>query len=426
LLFFVPSRLSGKCLHGKTIQYSKPALMKTILFSFALLPLVAFSQNISVDMIYSLPTGDIAPKEFYPAQFHSAFATVDYEQLMQISAKHVTRQLAAGKPVRNYPSMEIGTRFYSSMSISDCKNIPPAFFKVLPGKLITFSSTGNTFSWKSGTAESSQITILPDYRFVTGYDSVEVPSRNGRTFDVKLQAVYFHPENAALLFFESWNFNPSNGVFTKNIHQCGYEEKVDRFGDSFYKWTMVVDDHDSAGIKKDDKILMKNIITDISISYSETKINYDSTYKNMTGADAVNEMENLTGNLPGEERSQFEAALLNYAYTHPGKVFPVSADGIIDSLHPLTSEKFNSYFEKIDTVSLEDPANPGQMFPAWVKTETRLTDIYGFRFYEDWYYDPVEMIIKKKVKGIGLLMIIRDPQTGDASIHDAGLYIKTN
>jgi hypothetical protein len=401
--------------------------MKTILFSFALLPVIAFSQNISVDMIYSLPTGNSTPKQFYPARFNSAFTTASYEQLMQISGKHITKQLAAGKKVFNYSPSTIGPVFYSSMTINECRNLP-AFINYPANKIVPSQKT-DVFTWKSGTAESPRVTITPDYRFITGLDSIEVPSKKGDHFDVKARAVFFHPENAALLFVESWNFNSANGTFTKNIHQCGYEEKEERFDDGFYKWTMVVDNHDSTGITKGDKIFLKNVVTDISVAYSETRISYDSLYSHITGMDALNEMKGIpgsSGNLPDGERSQFEAALLNYAYAHPEKVFPVSVGGSIDSLHALTAEKFSNYFLIMDTVFYEDPAHPGTLITAPIRTEIPMSDIYGFRFYEDWYYDPVEMIIKKKVKGIGLLMIIRDPQTGNASIRDEGLYIKMN
>jgi hypothetical protein len=98
----------------------------------------------------------------------------------------------------------------------------------------------------------------------------------------------------------------------------------------------------------------------------------------------------------------------------------------VDSLHAFAKmEDIKKLFVVWDsTVEIEDANHPGTFAVAALETVTLFNNVYGLRFYEDWYYDPKDFVIKKVVKGIGLLMVKPDQFGVGAKIQDKEIYIK--
>lgn len=390
--------------------------------------------TLHLDVEYYLPpaSDSVAAREtFFRARFTSSFSVQNFEQMQAVSARKIFARLKSGRTVYNYSPVDIGNPFFSGMEISASRNLNASDFSFGYSRILPDNSPGyQKFSLgKNGNASTFRTVIFPDYRFQTRIDSVMTISKNGKNAIVKIVPEFLSPETSALLFIETWNFNPATGQFLKNVNQVGYMEMLKRNSENLgYVWTACIDNGDSTGIHKDDVLFKKDVVTDVAMRYTETRLEYDSLTWHFTGTDGINDMTNQMGNVPAPQRTQFLAALMSYAFAHPENVYPVSVDLKIDSLHAfLKTENLENLFAPVwdSTVQIEDPNNPGTFIIAPVEFVTTFNSVYGIRFYEDWYYDPNDFVIKKRVKGIGLLMIQAD-QTGVAKIRDKEIYIKVN
>jgi hypothetical protein len=389
------------------------------------------SSTLQLDVEYYLPPArdSVEAKEtFFRARFSSSFSAQNFEQMQTVSARRIFAQLKSGRTVYNYSSVDIGHPFYPGMEIGSCRNLNPSAFAIGYNRILPDNSSYQEFSLeKNGNAFSQRVTISPDFRFQTRVDSVMTVSKNGKNFVTKAVPQFLSPETSGLLFVETWNFNPATGKFRKNINQIGYMEMLQRNSENLvYVWTACIDNGDSTEIHKQDILFKKDVVTDVAMRNAETRIEYDSLTWHFTGSDALNEMEMPMGNVPAAQCAQFLAALMSYAFAHPENVYPVSADMKIDSLHPFgKTENLEKLFAPVwdSTVQTEDPNNPGIFIIAPLEFVTSFNLVYGLRFYEDWYFDPNDFVIKKRVKGIGLLMIVPDP-FGGATILDEEIYIR--
>lgn len=78
----------------------------------------------------------------------------------------------------------------------------------------------------------------------------------------------------------------------------------------------------------------------------------------------------------------------------------------------LTREDFFKRLERTDTVYTEDLAT-GEMEVLVITMQYALSDVVGFRFFEDWYMDHDNMAMYKRVKGMVLLHEVKDENTGE-------------
>ncbi len=402
-----------------------------LLILFVKLSSLANAQTISVDMLYSLPPKSdsiAAHNKFFTAHFVSDFTGKSFSEMQIISAKHVSNSLIAKKAVHNYSLNDIGLIYSSDFPISFSRNLGAAFYNQPTSKIgvLNYYDPANDFKLVNGFFQSDKITFTYDYKFQTASDTQLVSSKNGKKFTPIIVHRFMDPEQAALLFSESWNFDMLTGHFTKGINQVGYlERKVDSYEPVIYRWTMVIDNGDSVGLNKQDVLIKENVITEVAINKPYSILEYDTSYSQIDGRDAANVLVGTIGNLADADRAKFLSAIFTYAYAHPEKVFPNKKENGVDLLHPFkTVEQLDAIFQRKDSLDIEDQF--GNILTQVFTTEISLSSIYAIRFYEDWYYDPKEMVIKKSVKGIGFVRTFENPQTGNGEISDLGIYIKLN
>ena len=355
--------------------------------------------------------------------------------MMNYSGQRVMNHVKRGDSLANY-WMPIGRIYSSSLTVTHVKNASSNYFS-RPNSTIdllpSFDFLGrrtqpNKFYMKNGNAFSSEVSIFPDYQYCIGVDTAMYPSIDGKNNKIVVTPNFMDPKKSALSFVESWSFDAVSGKFSKQTNFIGFWKKeISPIGEGLGIGPVLgLENPGSTNRKRNDILFRKNVVTDVAMNYSETKMMNDTIANKYSYEDYKYVMEDPFGNVPSEDRTKFFAAILYFAMKNPQNVFPMK-ENEIDSLHPFKSlQSVYELFHSVDsTIQVEDPMNPGTFFLAPITFETPMSMIYGLRFYEDWYYDSKEMVMKKVVKGIGLL-VEEYHWDGTSAIVDKGIYIKVN
>ncbi|MCX6311049.1 MAG: hypothetical protein NT084_05370 [Bacteroidetes bacterium] len=386
--------------------------MKNLIFIFAIFAIsfavkAQTNSTVTIGVEYKLAPGDSVTnnQNIFIGRVLSGLNSNDMKLMMDYSGQRILNHVKMVDSIRNYsPFFDIGRIYSTSMTVTDIRNVSPEYFfqanstiALMPG----LAGWGNRnsadyFHLKNGMAVSLGVSVFSDYSYCIGYDSIMEPSKKGKKNKFVARPIIVNPQESEMYFAESWSFDAVNGKFLKSTNYIGFmSPKILSTGEMLgYVPFLCIDNPGSAN-----------------------KYSYED-YKYV--------MEDPFGNVPSEDRTKFFAAILYFAIKNPQNVFPMK-ENEIDSLHPFKSlQSVYELFHSVDsTIQVEDPMNPGTFFLAPITFETPMSMIYGLRFYEDWYYDSKEMVMKKVVKGIGLL-VEEYHWDGTSAIVDKGIYIKVN
>ncbi|CAN5206599.1 hypothetical protein BH09BAC5_BH09BAC5_15970 [soil metagenome] len=385
----------------------------------------------TVSIKYSITPDDSANKaNLYASKFQSRFLTSDYQKQIELSAKRIRNQLNHGDTIYNIdPVFNMQQLFSSSLEVSQCRNLSREDF-LLPAAAI--GSRKDRFDDKfrivNGNAVSQKITITPANKFILGYDTIAEFSGKKNKSISKVVPVYMDLEKSSSFFLETWNFDPMTGIFRKTVPYLGYfAPKFTNEGEMIgHTPKLCLENPNSGEINASDILFKHNVITDVATSYDMSQTISDTSHASVEIKYLNAYYEIDWNNIPYNDRAKFFASLFYYAINNPSTVFPVNKT-VIDSLHPFQSgRQVEEMFHYADsTVQYEMPDNPGVLLHATVVFDLSMSRVYGLRFYEDWYYDPITLVMKKKVLGIGILQL--DEMTfGGPYVKDSGIYIKVN
>ncbi|HET6991192.1 MAG TPA: hypothetical protein VFJ43_07710, partial [Bacteroidia bacterium] len=400
----------------------------------------SFSQTISnndVYLLYVLSSNDtsVAMKsDYYSAKFSSSFNASDYDKVLKLSSQRIWNHANAGDSLINY-DLDMMTSFFTPdrniistqyLSPANLNNEATVFGPTWPGDDFD-KKNFDRFRLKNGVVSSEKLTLGKDLRFIISTDTISEVSKKGIA-TTKLQHNYLDPSKMAMSFVEKWSFDPVKGNFVKSVNMLGYLRLLtdplngDHIG---YSQTIYLDNPNGMYNPKTDVLLIKNVVCDESLKMWEEEMAHDTSIKS-SPEETIELMQYGNSEIPSFERVKFLSSLFYYAYHNPAKVFPVK-NNVVDSMHAFQSANaITNIFSVWDsTFQVEYPPNSGKFVTAPLNTQILMRDIYAIRFYEDWYYDPKEMIIKKKVNGIGFILLNTDI-AGKTSFKDAGIYVRVN
>ena len=416
---------------------------------FSALFLIAFfisnsakAQTPTTDNVYlwsaiNTPETTAVATPYFSAKIRSPFTLDDYNKLMQLSAQRVWNHTKAGDSLVNidwvfgfgpFFNQERSVISAENMTESDLKNDPTILAPLWPSNDIIGS--WDRFHLKNGMAVGAKVSVGPDYRFVVRTDSESVVGKNGKK-TLKVVKKYLDANKAEMMFMEKWSFDPMSGIFGKNVNAFGFLQlKQDpTTGEKIgYSPLIFLENTNGNYNPATDVLLKKNVICDESVESNEVNMESDSMWMNSKPNEVIENLEYGLANIPFSERAKFLSSIFYYVFHNPSKVFP-SKNMAIDSLHPFHSalEIQNLFCSWDSSHQMEDPLNPGNIILAPIRLDVQLGNIYAIRFYEDWYYDPKEMTIKKHVNGIGFIIIQKNQMDFPVPLfRDAGIYVKLN
>lgn len=416
-------------------------LSVSIIIFCAFFPQTGYAQtanNNSVYLFYILSTNDTSlsvHNHFFGARMESSFSTSDYEKILNLSAQRVWRHANAGDSLRNYNlGIDMGPLYSTDQKIDNAQylsladlNKDATVFGSNSPELSSWHINGDRFRLKNNVVVSQNLWLGKDLRFVTSIDTVEGKPKKGKP-PITLQNHYLEPSAMAISFVEKWSFDPSNGNFIKNVNMIGYLSlKIDPVDGEHigYSPCIFLDNPNGIYNASVDVPLKKNVICDESVQLWDAILKYDSAYK-YSPSETIDMMQGGFSGISSFERVKFISSLFYYAFQNPTKVFPVK-NNVIDSSHAFQSAKEISKLFSIwdSTFQCEYPPQSGIFIKAPLLMQVSMSDIYAIRFYEDWFYDPKEMTIKKKVNGIGFVLL-KVLDNGKTEFSDAGIYIKVH
>jgi hypothetical protein len=97
-----------------------------------------------------------------------------------------------------------------------------------------------------------------------------------------------------------------------------------------------------------------------------------------------------------------------------GQLSVYQYDPIDFNINKLTKAAPDAFFQAMtkEHEAITEDLLTGELMKTTITTELHFEDVIGIRFFEDWYMDPDNFGMYKRVNGIVLLMEAKDPSTG--------------
>ncbi len=119
------------------------------------------------------------------------------------------------------------------------------------------------------------------------------------------------------------------------------------------------------------------------------RIQYDVSIKNLDP-----DMDWWVQNIEGSNREKIISDIMLQVTTGKVKAYD------FQSCKPYTIEEINNRMRRVDSISMERPTPPYQMFDTIVVTEVHQSEITKLRFLEEWSMDQKTLAFSKKVAGM--------------------------
>jgi hypothetical protein len=219
----------------------------------------------------------------------------------------------------------------------------------------------------------------------------------------------------SLAFAETWSFNTNTHNFEKLITYQGLNAMAfTKSGSIKERRNLLLLESKTGGT--DWKLFRKNVVYDVCISRDPLSFSQQKTIDNLLneGYEGIRN-PSVWNNISSPERARFLHFLTAYCFSGHADAFSITGGTTeapeIDFSKKASLIDFQKIFEVSDTVftpgNPSDPSSPLVITP--IIYSKSLGDIWGIRFYEDWYFDEKTASIKKEVKGITLLLNVRGP-----------------
>ncbi len=321
----------------------------------------------------------------------------------------IVSQIVNNKAPINYSAYNIFYEFNYNQDIQDCKGTgaPHEKIEVNPAYRYSFSPRSDT-SVSDGIMEffkNKKIALRTDSLFDPYHPEKPIINRKFYSID---------KHGFSIAFLENWLFDFSTGAFTKEVLYYGnnrfrynLKDEPNNWGDFIF----IKNNTPSANWKP----YKKNVVYDVCIKKQHiefSSLREDNFSKFDISPNCYNNFDYING-----------ARFLNYlfAYIDEGKadIYPITNSERTDSLvvdfaNKLGGDDAKKRLAGMDSSSFEDPKNPGQFFYMRFPYKIKLQEVWGFRFYEDWYINEETYSFKKVVKG--LVIIDGAKQDKDGSI----------
>lgn len=331
----------------------------------------------------------------------------------------IVSQIVSNKAPINYSAYNIFYEFNYDQDIQDCKGSGAPHEKIEVNPAFRYS-----FKPRTDTSVTDEIMeFFKNKKIALRTDSLfdpyhpEKPIINRKYFDMDKHGF-------SISFLENWVFDYGTGSFTKEVLYYGNNRFKFNLKDEPVSWG------DFIFLKNNTptanwKLYKKNVVYDVCIKKQHIEfanLREDNYTKFDIAPNCYNNFDYING-----------ARFLNYlfAYVDDGKAdaYPILNSSRPDSMEidftkRLTSDEAKARLAGMDSSNFEDPKNPGQFFYMRFPYKIKLQEVWGMRFYEDWYINEESYSFKKVVKGMVFIDGAKQDKDGAAVKKDFSFYMR--
>lgn len=270
---------------------------------------------------------------------------------------------------------------------------------------VAFTIKGDTLYKKTEQEQKAYLSNNGDFEFTN--EEIEVFNEELHEYVIEYFKGYKHnliEQFVGINFYETWNYNNKKGIFNKNIEYAtpfiAFQNEESGIEEYFWK---LIEVSFIANKAHSSEILAKNIIYDVKIIPE-----LDPDYIAIEGGLYY---------LESTDRNNIILGLLNNLKTGTVKAYQLNEDGSPNF------KKRLKYKDAINNISFSLMENNDTI------KHNKTENVYRFRFYEDWYFNPATFTLNKKVNGLSLIVgsLIPDKETDKYNYFlKPKLYFKLN
>ncbi|GEM_PF-841502 len=401
-------------------------------------PLLLCAQNLpeqSVLIEYSLPLmlSEEAMQEANPSWDQARMFTPLYPPEAQRYSEAFWAHLEKMREVKNYHGLRgqpiqgaLGT-LSANDALSKLRN---SEFELRNGVYLSKGNQVESVRYgKSGISGNMPYALNAD-RFYVSNDTVFTENlETGTMVPVTVTTKWSWEENIDHAgFIESWSFDSDKGIFQKEplFLAVDYTES-DRFSGeervaNFFKFRA---GKFSKKNVKEERLVRKNVEYEVLFNRGDRSMTRENDCAD--AMDVLREPDPIGFIEPGR-RYNLLLNVFKSIQEGQAKVFDYNGFSTdTENFASISRDEFFNRMTQLDTSFTED-LETGQMVQVVVSIEQHLSDVVGFRFFEDWYMDYDHMSMYKRVNGIAFLVKKRDELTGDViGVQPlASSYVKLN
>lgn len=245
---------------------------------------------------------------------------------------------------------------------------------------VAFTIKGDTLYKKTEQKQKAYLSNNGDFEFTN--EEIEVFNEELHEYVIEYFNGYKHnliEQFVGINFYETWNYNNKKGIFNKNIEYTTpfIAFQREEYGIDEYLWKLIEVSF-IANNAQNPEVLAKNIIYDVKIIPE-----LDPDYIAIEGGLYY---------LESTDRNNIILGLLNNLKTGIVKAYLLNEDG-----SPNLKKRLK-YKDAINNISFSLMENNDTI------KHNKIENIYRFRFYEDWYFNPATFTLNKKVNGLSLIV----------------------